>query len=144
MSLSGIFHPTRDGSRGGRADFTWDNVKNDKFRENYLGHSVMSPVGRWQHGRDLSWYAKDGSGKTAAELEADELERIKLQEAELLAEALGYKGPKKHLAPPAVSSAELKQAIQKEQEGGEAVNEVKGVGFGRCVHQQVQGSPFVS
>jgi hypothetical protein len=32
-------------------EFKWDDVKNDKYRENYLGHSVNAPVGRWQKGK---------------------------------------------------------------------------------------------
>lgn len=32
------------------AEFSWDEVKADKHRENYLGHSVKAPVGRWQKG----------------------------------------------------------------------------------------------
>lgn len=32
----------KEGSRGGRAEFSWDNVKTDAQRENYLGHSVMA------------------------------------------------------------------------------------------------------
>jgi hypothetical protein len=31
-----------DSSRGGRADFKWEDVKEDKDRENYLGHSLMA------------------------------------------------------------------------------------------------------
>lgn len=31
-----------DSSRGGRAEFKWDDVKEDKDRENYLGHSLMA------------------------------------------------------------------------------------------------------
>lgn len=33
-----------DSSRGGRAEFRWDDVKEDKDRENYLGHSLMARV----------------------------------------------------------------------------------------------------
>lgn len=31
-----------------RSEFKWNDVKTDKFRENYLGHSLLAPVGRWQ------------------------------------------------------------------------------------------------
>ena len=36
-----IFQPTRAGTRGGQAQFTWDDVKLDKDRQNYLGHSLQ-------------------------------------------------------------------------------------------------------
>lgn len=31
-------------------EFSWDDVKVDKHRENYIGHSIKAPVGRWQKG----------------------------------------------------------------------------------------------
>jgi hypothetical protein len=37
-------------SAGGRGEFNWDNVKADKDREFYLGHSVKALTGRWQKG----------------------------------------------------------------------------------------------
>ncbi|KAI8338380.1 kinase phosphorylation protein-domain-containing protein [Chlamydoabsidia padenii] len=46
-----MFHPTRGGTRGGRDQFSWEDVKTDKDRENYLGNSLMAPVGRWQKGK---------------------------------------------------------------------------------------------
>ena len=38
------------GTRGGQSHFNWDDVKSDHQRENYLGHSAMAPIGRWQKG----------------------------------------------------------------------------------------------
>ena len=35
--MAGIHHPTRGGTRGGGDQFDWDDVKVDKYRENYLG-----------------------------------------------------------------------------------------------------------
>ncbi|KAL8799909.1 MAG: hypothetical protein Q9200_007411 [Gallowayella weberi] len=32
----------KEGSRGGRDAFKWEDVKDDQHRENYLGHSLMA------------------------------------------------------------------------------------------------------
>jgi hypothetical protein len=69
--------------RGGRDQFSWEGVKGDKFRDHYLGASLMAPVGRWQKGRDLTWYAKAGPGSAAEELAA-----VKAREAALMRQAL--------------------------------------------------------
>lgn len=80
--------PTRGGTRGGQAEFSWDAVKQDKHREAYLGHSVSAPTGRWQKNKDVHWYHKDernedqGSGSDAAERRRQELREIKMKEQE--------------------------------------------------------------
>ncbi|KAI9770031.1 MAG: hypothetical protein M1839_003295 [Geoglossum umbratile] len=82
----------KEGSRGGRADFKWEDVKDDAHRENYLGHSLKAPVGRWQKNRDLSWYAKanDSDGLSAEEARREEIRRIKEAEQDALSAALGF------------------------------------------------------
>ncbi|KAF2097056.1 hypothetical protein NA57DRAFT_57663 [Rhizodiscina lignyota] len=87
----------KEGSRGGRGEFKWDDVKLDKDRENYLGHSLMAPVGRWQKNRDLSWYSKGDVDEEAKLSEADrrkeEIRKIKEAEEDAMATALGLPPP---------------------------------------------------
>ncbi|RWA08767.1 hypothetical protein EKO27_g6348 [Xylaria grammica] len=87
----------KTGSRGG-VNFNWEDVTTSNHRENYLGHSLKAPVGRWQKGRDLTWYAKadaaDSSSNETPEEKAarerkEELRMIKEAEEDALARALG-------------------------------------------------------
>ncbi|KAI8606191.1 kinase phosphorylation protein-domain-containing protein [Dissophora ornata] len=110
-----MFHPTRGGTRGGQDQFSWQDVKDDKHRENYLGNSLHAAVGRWQKGRDITWYAKAGDKDSdLAALQASkaaEIQSIKDAEAEAMAEALGYKTKRK--TETNVTERELKSAISK-------------------------------
>ncbi|OAP61325.1 hypothetical protein AYL99_03526 [Fonsecaea erecta] len=94
----------KEGSRGGRGEFKWSDVETSSHRENYLGHSLMAPVGRWQKGRDLSWYAKgddnsqgdeDAAAKAARE-RREEIQRVKQAEEDALARALGLPVPQRN------------------------------------------------
>ncbi|RKP27295.1 kinase phosphorylation domain-containing protein, partial [Syncephalis pseudoplumigaleata] len=79
------------GTRGGRDQFSWDKVKDDKDRECYLGHSLMAPIGRWQKGRDLLWYTKNKQDSSEEEVRRQrqlEIQAIKEAEADALSEAL--------------------------------------------------------
>ncbi|KAI9898478.1 hypothetical protein N3K66_006838 [Trichothecium roseum] len=93
----------KSGSRGG-VNFSWDDVASSNHRENYLGHSLKAPVGRWQKGRDLNWYAKAEGGanepgetdEQRAERERkEELRKVKEAEEDAMAKALGLPPPQR-------------------------------------------------
>jgi hypothetical protein len=77
--------PPRGGSRGGRDQFNWEDVKADKEREYYLGHSVKALTGRWQKGKDVYWYTRGKGEENTGNLDA-ELQTVKAHEEQLMAE----------------------------------------------------------
>jgi len=87
-----MYEPTRGGTRGGQAEFKWSEVSADKDRENYLGHSINAPTGRWQKNKDVHWYNRDVT--MSAEEKEEELRCIREAENEALAVALGFQPSK--------------------------------------------------
>ncbi|AWP03937.1 putative multiple myeloma tumor-associated protein 2 [Scophthalmus maximus] len=123
-----MFGSSRSGGvRGGQDQFNWDDVKVDKHRENYLGNSLMAPVGRWQKGKDLSWYSKDKSG-SAALSKQEEIAAVKAAEHEALMAALGHKNIKRQ--PTGLTKEDLADVCRREEVDGEErdVDRVSGLG----------------
>ncbi|KAL8164787.1 UNVERIFIED_CONTAM: hypothetical protein K2H54_006660 [Gekko kuhli] len=134
-----MFGSSRGGVRGGQDQFNWEDVKTDKQRENYLGNSLMAPVGRWQKGKDLTWYAKEKKSEAALS-RAEELAAIRRAEEEAMLAALGYKNVKKQ--PTGLSKEDLAEVCKRD--GGErdekSVDRVLGLGSSRSAGSRMMFS----
>ncbi|KAI4125228.1 MAG: hypothetical protein LQ338_004390 [Usnochroma carphineum] len=131
--------PLADLSSGGRDAFKWEDVKDDQHRENYLGHSLMAPVGRWQKNKDLSWYAKGDTSQAAADAataRAEEIRRIKEAEQDALSEALGFPVQPRIRDNQLAAQKEVEKALKETAEGDEEGG--KGVGFGSYMGANVE------
>uniref|UniRef100_A0A671MZF9 Multiple myeloma tumor-associated protein 2-like n=1 Tax=Sinocyclocheilus anshuiensis TaxID=1608454 RepID=A0A671MZF9_9TELE len=103
----------------------------DKHRENYLGNSLMGPVGRWQKGKDLSWYAKDK--KSGASLSKEqEMAVVREAEHEVMLATLGHKTIKRQ--PTGLTKEDLADVCRTEGEADErdTVDRASGLGSSRA------------
>ena len=81
-------HQIRPGARGGRDQFSWDQVKEDKQRLNYLGSSIHGVPDKYKKGPDTFWYAKEN--KTIPDSKGiEEIEMLKNKEKQIMETLLG-------------------------------------------------------
>ncbi|KAK2194514.1 bifunctional Multiple myeloma tumor-associated protein 2-like [Babesia duncani] len=88
--------PPREGTRGGREHFKWEDLKGQSSNERdyYLGNSVkIGQLKRRDKFYKHDWYLKPES-KDSTENVMDEIELIKLYEKQVMEEVLGTR-PKK-------------------------------------------------
>jgi hypothetical protein len=139
--MAGIFNgPARGGTRGGRSEFSWDNVKSDASREYYLGHSVKATTGRWAKNKDVYWYTRDKEEGESADIRREnELAMVKQREQDLMMEALGVKpkAPKHETRQPRLDQEDMKKLLGKNEDddyqnqaspGGEG-DRIRGLGY---------------
>ncbi|XP_041658860.1 multiple myeloma tumor-associated protein 2 isoform X2 [Cheilinus undulatus] len=100
----------------------------------------MAPVGRWQKGKDLTWYSKDKKGGAPLS-RADELAAVKAAEHEALMAALGHKNIKRQ--PTGLSKEDLVDVCRREEADGEErnVDRVSGLGSSSAGSRKMVLSP---
>ncbi|KAL1633955.1 hypothetical protein SLS56_002546 [Neofusicoccum ribis] len=83
----------KDGSRGSAAigdNVDVENIRNSNHRENYLGHSILAPVGRSERRRDQLFWARNNA---AIDVEDEEIKQerkeAQIRERRALNEHLG-------------------------------------------------------
>lgn len=123
------------GNRGGQDRFKWEDVKDEHYREHYLGHSLKAPVGRWQKGKDLMWYTKADKGGEKGKEDAEaqrrrELAEFRRRDEDMINAALGLAPARQAVVETTLDASELKQLLARgaSERGDMDAERVEGLG----------------
>eukprot|EP00727_Mastigamoeba_balamuthi_P001224 m51a1_g11099 hypothetical protein (324) ;mRNA; r:46122-47504 len=137
MGRDGIYSEIgkRGGCRGGKPDqFEWGSLKADKYRECYLGQSLHVQPNWWGAKFTVDAVRAEAGPAAARSAAAAELAAVRLQEEQLMREALGLAPAKDRRRLKQMDKFDLMEAVKREAKPEQAdpreAERGAGVGFG--------------
>lgn len=103
-------HQIRPGARGGRDQFSWDQVKEDKQRSNYLGSCIHGLPDKFKKGAETFWYTKETKSIPVTSAK-EEIKNIKSKEKQLMDALLGDSSSANKKKPEIVKTEENKRSL---------------------------------
>lgn len=137
-----MFAPVREGNRGGRGLFSWEDVRGMSYRDRecYLGSTsslgFLDKGGRW---RKRDWWTKnegqeDQEVKDVSEVRNKDLENIRL--------ALGIDDRDKKKVKKGLSEKEKEELLRKRKNNSDDTVRTAGLGFiGKVPEREVEEKP---
>jgi hypothetical protein len=123
-----MFTPIREGNRGGRGLFSWEDVRAMSYRDRecYLGSTLslgyLDKGGRW---RKRDWWTKNESTE---DRQVDNMDDVRKQDLDNIKQALGITEKKKTRQKNSLSDKDKIQMLKKEEKTDLGLRK-EGLGF---------------